>query len=52
MSRLEELLKWVKRKRASLYPDNWEYDPLFHVERELEIVTKFGRGPASAPERE
>jgi hypothetical protein len=49
LSKLEELLKWVKERRNNLYPDNWEYDPLLYVERELEIIIKLGRGPASAP---
>ncbi len=34
--RLEELLAWVRQRRASFYPADWTADPLYMVERELE----------------
>jgi len=36
--RLKKLLAWVRRVRKNLYPEGWEYDPLYRVEKELELL--------------
>jgi len=36
--RLKKLLAWVRRVRKNIYPSGWKYDPLYHVERELEAL--------------
>jgi len=37
-ARLEALLARVRRVRKNLYPEGWEYDPLYYVQRELELL--------------
>jgi hypothetical protein len=37
-ARLEALLARVRRVRKNLYPEGWTYDPLYHVEKELELL--------------
>jgi len=36
--RLKKLLAWVRQRRESLYPPDWDADPLYHVEKELELL--------------
>ena len=38
IARLEELLAWVRQRRAAYYPEGWTYDPLYMVEKELEAL--------------
>ena len=37
-ARLEALLARVREIRANLYPPGWDADPLYHVEKELELL--------------
>jgi len=37
-ARLEALLARVRRVRKNLYPEGWDADPLYHVEKELELL--------------
>jgi len=37
-ARLEALLARVRQLRQNLYPPGWDADPLYHVEKELELL--------------
>lgn len=37
-ARLEALLARVRQLRKNLYPEGWDADPLYHVEKELELL--------------
>ena len=37
-ARLEAIIGNIRRYRASLYPEDWTYDPLYLIERELEAL--------------
>jgi hypothetical protein len=37
-ARLEALLARIRQLRKNLYPEGWTYDPLYHVEKELELL--------------
>lgn len=53
LQQIEAIRDHVRRVRENCYPGGWTADPLHSVENDLTtIVKKFGRGPASAPERE
>lgn len=34
--RLQEIVAGIRRARSSLYPADWDFDPLIRVEKELE----------------
>ena len=44
-ARLEALLARVRQLRKNLYPEGWEYDPLYYVERELTAILQEIRKP-------
>ena len=53
LQQIEAIRDRVRRVRENCYPSGWTADPLHSVENDLTaIVEEFGRGPASAPERE
>lgn len=37
-ARLEGLLARVRQLRKNLYPEGWDADPLYRIERELELL--------------
>ena len=35
---LENLLSFIKQLRLNLYPEDWDADPLYHIEESLEAL--------------
>ena len=40
IARLEGLLARVRQLRQNLYPEGWDADPLYRVEKDLELLLK------------
>lgn len=38
IAELSKLLDEIKATREKMYPPDWDYDPLFRVEKELELL--------------
>ena len=37
-ARIQEIIDRIRRLRASLYPADWTADPLYEVEKELQLL--------------
>lgn len=46
IARIEALLSNIRQMRASFYPSDWTYDPLYRVEQELAEILEDMKGGA------